>query len=78
MEFQEELAQPRSFGNSIRHTSILSFSTRPREGVLTLGRPENQVVTKERSIARGRPARTKAASPISISVNHQISRCGWS
>jgi predicted ThiF/HesA family dinucleotide-utilizing enzyme len=70
MEFQEELAQP--------HTSILSFSTRPRDGVLTLGRLGNQVATKERSIARGGPARIWAASPISISVNHQISRCGWS
>jgi hypothetical protein len=40
MKFQEELAQPCGFDNSIRHTSILSFSTRPRDDVLMLGRPE--------------------------------------
>jgi hypothetical protein len=53
VELQEELAQPCSFCNSISHSAILSFSTKPRDGVLTLGGPGDEVVTKEHSIARG-------------------------
>ena len=50
VELQEELAQPCSFCNSISHSAILSFSTRPRDGVLTLGGPGDEVVTEEHNI----------------------------
>jgi hypothetical protein len=43
------------FGNCISHSAILSFSARPRDSVLTLGGPRDEVVTKERSIAQGGP-----------------------
>jgi hypothetical protein len=45
MEFQEELAQPCGFWNSISHNVILGFSIRPRDGVLTLGGPGDEIVT---------------------------------
>ena len=71
MEFQEELTQPCGFGNSISHNAIFDLNTRPEDSVLRLGRPRDEVVTKECSIARGGPARIQASSPISISV-HQL------
>jgi hypothetical protein len=51
VEFQEELAQPCSLYNSICQNVILSFSTRPRDNVLTLGGLGDEVVTKEHIIA---------------------------
>ena len=35
----KELAQPCGLNNSIGHNAILGFSTGPRDGSLTLGRP---------------------------------------
>jgi hypothetical protein len=67
IEFQEELAHPCSFCNSFSDNTILSFSTRARDSVLTLGVPGNEVVTKERNIARGGLTRIQATSPSTIS-----------
>ena len=78
VELQEELAQPCSFYNSISHSVILSFSTRPRDGVLTLGGPGDEVITEEHSIARGGLACIRTAGPIKISVYDKISGGGRS
>jgi hypothetical protein len=45
VEFQEELTQPCGFDNSISHSAIFDFNTRPEDSVLRLGRPRDEVVT---------------------------------
>jgi hypothetical protein len=40
--------------------------------VLALGRPGNEVVTKKNSIARGRTASVRTASPIRTGVDNQF------
>ena len=68
----KKLTEPGSLSNTIGHGAILSFSTGTGDGVLTLGRPRDQVITKEHSIARGGLASIRTTSPVSIRVDHQI------
>jgi len=68
----KKLTEPGSLSNTIGHGAILSFITGTGDGVLTLGRPRDQVITKEHSIARGGLASIRTTSPVSIRVDHQI------
>jgi len=66
----KKLTEPGSLGNTIGHGAVLSFSTGTGDGVR--GRPRDQVITKEHSIARGGLASIRATSSVSIRVDHQI------
>ena len=50
----KQLAQPTTFCHSMCNSSVLSFSTRARDGGLAFGRPRHKIVTKVYTIARGR------------------------
>ena len=74
MEFLEKLSQPGCLGNSISDGAILSFRIGVRNGVLPLGRPRNQIVIEKHIIARGGFAHVRTTGPVSIGVDHQLSR----
>ena len=50
MQLRQQLAQPRSFGDSIGDRTILSFSTGASDRVLALGGLGNQSVTEEHCV----------------------------
>jgi hypothetical protein len=52
MQFSQELSKPGSFSNGISNNTVFCFSTGARNHVLALGRPGDQVVAEEDSIAR--------------------------
>jgi hypothetical protein len=45
VKFNQQLSQPGSFSNTIRHSSVFSLGAGPRDGVLALGGSGHQVVT---------------------------------
>jgi hypothetical protein len=47
----KQLTQPTCFCNTICHGTILCFSTRAGYCGLALGRPRDEIITKEHSIA---------------------------
>jgi hypothetical protein len=72
VEHMKKLSEPRSLSNTISDGAVLGLSAGAGHGVLTLGGPGDQVVTKEHSIARGGLARIGIASLVSIRINHQV------
>jgi hypothetical protein len=72
VERMKKQSEPRSLSNTISDGAVLGLSAGAGHGVLTLGRPGDQVVTKEHSIARGGLARIGTASLVSIRINHQV------
>jgi hypothetical protein len=50
-KLKKQLTQPSGFSNTIRHSTIFSFSARFGDSVLTLGGPGHQVVPEEHFIA---------------------------
>ena len=74
VKFLEKLSQPRSLCNSIGNSAILGFCTGARNSLLPLRRPGDQIVTEEHSKARGRLARVRTTSLVSIRVDDQLSR----
>ena len=70
----EELAKPTCFSDGISDSSILCLSARAGDGMLALGGPRDQVVTKEYTVARGRSASVRTTSPVCISVNNNAIR----
>jgi hypothetical protein len=77
VKLPKELAQPSGLGDTISLCTVLSFNTGSGDGILTLGGPGDEVVTKIRSIARGGIACIWTTSPVSISVDHKICGCRW-
>jgi hypothetical protein len=66
VELKEKLSQPGGLCNAIGHGTILSFCAGPRDCVLTLQRPGDQVIAKEHRITRGGFASVWTTVPISI------------
>jgi hypothetical protein len=67
-----KLSEPRSLSNAIGDGVVLGLRAGTGHGVLTLGGPGDQVVTKKHNIARGGLACIGTASPVSIRINHQV------
>lgn len=70
MKLQEKLAQP----GGLDHSTILSLDTQARDDGLPLGRPEDQVVSQEDSMAGCRVARVRLTCPVNISVVSKLDR----
>jgi hypothetical protein len=72
MELLEKLVQPATLSNSMGDSTVLRFSTRARDIVLSFGRPRHQVVTKEDAEARGGAACVRVARPVSVRVGGEL------
>jgi len=72
MKLKENLTQPGGFGNTVCHSTILSFSTECRHCVLPLRRPVDQVVPEKYRITRCGFASIWTACPVSIRVHSQL------
>lgn len=76
MQLMKELTKPTCLGDGIGHSTVLSLGTGAGHSNLTLGRPRNDVVTQEYSVARGGPMRIWTACPISIRIGDELNRLG--
>jgi hypothetical protein len=76
MELMKELAQPTRLRNSICDSAILGLSTGSRDGMLTLRRPGDQIVTQEHPVARRGATSVGTTSPVSIRIDCQVIRRG--
>jgi hypothetical protein len=76
VEFQEELAEPRSLGHSIGNCMVLGLGARAGDRRLAFGGPGYKVGTEEHCISRCGFASVGAASPVSIRVDDKILNVG--
>jgi hypothetical protein len=77
VKFLEELTQPTSLGNTIGNNVVLSFNTRARDNLLSLGGPRDKIISKKHRITRSRATSVQTPNPISISIYHKLeNRCG--
>jgi hypothetical protein len=74
VKFLKKLSEPGDFSNTICNSTILGLSTGSRDGGLALGGPRNKKATEKNCIARGGAASVRAAGPICISVDNELSR----
>ena len=72
MKLKENLTQPGGFGNTVCHSTILSFSTGCRHCVLPLRRPVDQVVPEKYRITRCGFVSIWTACPICVRVHSQL------
>jgi hypothetical protein len=76
MKLGKKLPEPAALSHDLSHGSILRLGARPRNRGLAFGRPGDQVVTKIDTIAGGRSASVRAASPVGVRVrSDRRSRC---
>jgi hypothetical protein len=68
MKLGKKLSKPAALSHDVSHSSILRLGARLRKCGLAFGRPGDQVVTKVDTIAGGRTASVRAASPVSVRV----------
>jgi hypothetical protein len=68
----QELAQPGGLSNTIGDNMVLGFGAGAGDDSLSLGRPRDQVVPEEHSIARHGATSVQAASPVGVGVDDQV------
>ena len=73
MQFSQEPSKPGCLTSDISNNTVFGFSTGARNRILALGRPGDQVVAEEDSIARGGSTGVRTTRPIGIRVNDQLS-----
>jgi hypothetical protein len=78
VELVEELEQPGGLCHAVGHDTVLGLSAGARDDVLSLGGPRDEVGAQEHDVTGGGPARVEAASPVSVGVDHELRRRGWS
>lgn len=70
----EKLAEPTGFSDGVGDSSILGFGAGAGDGVLALGRPRNEVVAEEHTVARGGATCVRTTSPVRVSVGDEAIR----
>jgi hypothetical protein len=70
--------QPGGLCHAVGHDTVLSFSAGARDDGLTLGDPGDEVGAQEHGVTGGGPARVGTASLVSVGVDHELRRRGWS
>jgi hypothetical protein len=78
VELVEELAQSGGLCHAVGHDTVLGLSTGARDDGLTLGGPRDEVGAQEHGVTGGGPARVGIANPVSVGVDHELRRRGWS
>ena len=74
VELRQELSEPGRLRYAVSDSPVLRLSTRAGDNWLPLGRPGDQVATQEDGVAGSGATSVRAASPVSIGVDHQLSR----
>jgi hypothetical protein len=78
VELVEELSQPGGLCHAVGHGAVLGLSAGARDDRLPFGSPRDEVVAQEHGVTGGGPARVGTASPVSVGVDHELRRRGWS
>jgi hypothetical protein len=78
VELVEELAQLGGLCHPIGHGTVLGLSAGARDDGLTLGGPRDEVGTQEHGVTGGGPTHVGTASSVSVGVDHELRRRGWS
>jgi hypothetical protein len=78
VELVEELSQPGSLCHAIGHGAVLGLSTGARDDGLPLGGPGDEVGAQEHDVTGGGSTCVWTASPVSVGVDHEFRRRGWS
>ena len=78
VELVEELAQPGGLCHTVGHGTVLGLSAGARDDGLPLGGPRDEVGTQEHGVTGGGSARVGIASLVSVGVDHEFRRRGWS
>ena len=74
MEFTQQVPEPATFSNGVGHGLVLSFSARPRDCGLPFGRPRDQRIAEEDTVAGGRSPCIRAASLVRVRIRFQRGR----
>jgi hypothetical protein len=77
-ELVEELAQLEALYRAVGHDAVLGLGARAGDDGLPLGGPRDEVGAQEHNITGCGPACVWAASPVSVGVDHELGRRGWS
>jgi hypothetical protein len=78
VELVEELSQPGSLCHAVGHDAVLGLSTGARDDGLPLGGPGDEVGAQEHDVTGGGSTCVWTASPVSVGVDHEFRRRGWS
>jgi hypothetical protein len=78
VELMEELAQLGGLCHAVGHGTVLGLSAGARDDGLSLGGPRDEVAAQEHGVTGGGPARVGTASLVSVGVDHELRRRGWS
>ena len=74
VKLRQELSKPGRLRHAVSDSPVLRLSTGAGDNRLPLGRPGDQVAAQEDGVAGSRAASVRAASPVSVGVDHQLSR----
>jgi len=74
MELSQELSKPGRLRHAVSDSTVLRLGTGAVDNRLLLGRPGDQVAAQEDGVAGGGATSVPAASPVSVCVDHQLSR----
>ena len=78
VQLLEELAEPAGLSHAVGHSAVLGLGTRAGDDRLPLGRPGDEVVTKEHSVSESGPTCVRATRPVSVGVDDKLGRRGSS
>ena len=74
VELRQELSEPGRLRHVVCDSPVLCLSTGAGDNRLPLGRPGDQVAAQEDGVAGSGATSVRAASPVSVGVDHQLSR----
>ena len=73
VELRQELSEPGRLRHAVSDSPVLRLSTGTGDNRLPLGRP-GQVAAQEDGVGRSGATSVRAASPVSVGVDHQLNR----
>jgi hypothetical protein len=72
VELVEELSQPGGLCHAVGHGAVLGLSTRVRDDGLPLGGLGDELGTQEHGVTEGGSTCVWTASPVGVSVDHEL------
>jgi hypothetical protein len=78
VELVEELTHPGGLCHAVGHNAVLDLCAGAGDDGLPLGGLGDEVGAQEYDIAGSGPVRVGAAGPVSVGVDHELRRWGWS
>ena len=74
VELRQELSEPGRLRHAVSDNLVLRLSTGTGDNRLPLGRPGDQVAAQEDGVAGSGATSVRAASPVNVSVDHQLKK----